>query len=117
MFERSQDFIIQNEIKTEGLGDMAENEDEICVAAILHPEAASRTVGVVNKTGDYLKVRIDMTGSSGVKFTPSSGIVTKVIPPGTLRYMCSVIMDPTSDSARINVEKTYERYNAATTDD
>lgn len=41
MFERAQDFILQNEIKTEGLGDMAENEDEICVTAVLHPDAAS----------------------------------------------------------------------------
>ena len=117
MFERAQDFILQNEIKTEGLGDMAENEDEICVTAVLHPDAASRTVGVVNKTNDYLKVRIDMTQSRGVKFTPTSGIVTKVIAPGTLRYMCSAILDPTADGGSINVEKSYERYNAATSDD
>lgn len=50
MHERAQDFILNQEIKTEGMGDMAENEDDLAVFAILHPMAASRTVGVVNKS-------------------------------------------------------------------
>lgn len=83
---------------------MFDDDDErLVVVAVLHPDASSWTVGVVNKTQDYLKVTIDMTQSSGVQFTPSSGKITKIINPGTLRYMCSAILDPTSDSGWINV--------------
>lgn len=110
MNERAQDFILSREIKTEGLGDMYEDEDDLTITAIQHPEASSRTVGVVNKSQNYLKVTVDLTKSRGMKFTPSSGKVTKVIPPGTLRYMCSAILDPSGDSGSINVQKQYEVY-------
>ena len=108
MHERAQDFILNQELKTEGMGDMCQNEDDVAVFAILHPTSASRTVGVVNKTNDYLKVTVDMTSSSGVLFTPTSGKVTKVVNPRTLRYFCSVILDPTCDGGRIGVKHTYE---------
>ena len=115
MNERAQDYILNNEIKTEGLGDMFEDEDDLAIFAINHPEAASRTVGVVNKTQNHLKVTVDLTQSKGVKFTPTSGKVTKVIPPKTLRYMCSLILDPTvGDNASVRVDKTYEVFNVDT---
>jgi len=66
MNERAMDFILENELRFEGAGDMNENEDDILISAVLHREAYSRTVGVVNKTNNALKVSVDMTVSSGV---------------------------------------------------
>ena len=78
----------------EGMNDQCTEEDNFSVYAYTHPESYSASYMVTNESDEHLKVTLDVTGSNGVLFVPSDGIIEKTIKPGESSYFGSTACDP-----------------------
>lgn len=91
--ERAYDMLLDHEVRNYGTGDGGSHDSNCVIVVWSHQSAGAKTIGAINKLNSPIKVRIDMSHSTNVHMTPTSGIVVKVIPPNSIKYMGSIIIE------------------------
>lgn len=85
-----------------GMNDLCSVEDDYILFAYEHPKSSTALYALINRTDDDLKVTLNMTQSISCVYCPSSGVMTKIVPANTLRYLCAESMDPDSKMCSYN---------------
>ena len=73
-------------------------DDNVIVFGTSLKGTFGRAYAAINKTDDHVWVNIDMSDTEEAMFTPSSGKVSMVIPPWTLKYLGHTMADVHSET-------------------
>ena len=99
MDERAKDMLLEHYARNIGAGPGSSQSDDCVIVIGNHDLCGAKTIGAINKLDHPIKVTLDMTKSKLVHMTPSSGVVTKIIPANQIRYLCSIVIEPETQGA------------------
>jgi calpain-15 len=78
----------------EGPGDFSTVQDDYTLFSYTHPASYTSSYLVLNNSESHLKVTLDLTSSDSCLFVPTTGVITKIVPPESSAYMGTMACDP-----------------------